>query len=393
MRRKVTHIDEIAAAYLFAKENRTQAAIADLLGISPAVVSRLIAKARADQYLIQEFRFREEALEDDKLQAVRQRISRSGLAKALDEFSRAVNGCPGPTVRVFAIPGGSGRGADAMAEFATQAAPHIRDLIGRSRLCGVTWGRMLLNVVRALRKLRPVTRSEPLDVIPLAGEPLGQEPTTSSSSSLASALGRVINNNEDYHAKSLTMVPALVPRDFTEEECQAVFKLVERLPDYRDIFGAIRTRGAADTAAHQVDCIMTSLGHEALGFSGGALLAKAEEKLFVGDMGGVLFPRPDLEEEGRRVTGDIEARWTGLRQEHVKACAERARAAGRNPNAPPGVVLISIGEQRATVVFEAIKRRLLNHLVIDSQLELALSQLPELSLRRRREHDAPLATV
>jgi DNA-binding transcriptional regulator LsrR (DeoR family) len=373
-RKKATELDEIAAAYLLANENRSQATIAELLGVSAPVVSRLIARARKKDYLIKEFRFVEERLKPEMMQAVRQRLSRSRFAGRLDELSRATCGRPGPTVRVFPSSSETHDSDVTLRAFAVHAAPHIHDLLLRSELCGVTWGRMLLNLVVALRHVRVPSAPRRREVIPLAGEPLGKEPTTSSSSTLANELGRIMNE-DNYQAKSLTMVPALVPKDFNSAERRAVYKLVERLPDYGEIFGRVGTRQKTNTLAHRVDCILTSLGREPLGFSDGSLLNDSEQRLFVGDIGGVLIPRAKLGKADRQLEKDIEARWTGLRQEHVEACADRARAAANTSNSPPGVVIVSVGEKRAPVVLEAIRGGLANHLVIDSELEYALSTL------------------
>lgn len=370
--KKATDIDEIAAAYLLATENRSQAEIAALLGVSPPVVSRIIARVRG-RYFTEELRFLEEDLAPDTLEAVRRRIARTELAERLDAVARAGVGQPGPVLRVF--PSGEAQaGESALAAFAGQAAPYIRTLVLRSRWCGVTWGRMLKNVVDAIGSLRGPAPPNKIEVIPLAGEPLGNELTTSSSSTLASVLGRMLNG-ELYHARSLTMVPALVPHDFTTAEHRAVRKLVERLPDYDAIFGNVAARRKTPMLAEQIDCILTSVGHTPLGFSLGSLLDKSEQQLFVGDIGGVLIPRAALARGQRKKTKDIEARWTGLRFEQLEACAARSRARAKELNGPPGVVLISVGAERAPVVVEAVRRGLANHLVIDSRLEYALAAL------------------
>lgn len=370
--KKVTPGDEAAAAYLLA-EGQTQAEIARTLGLSPPVVSRLIDRARQKNYLIKEFRFLEGNVGNETLEAMRRRLSRSDVDDRLDRFSRTHAGCAGPAVRVF----DGARAADgndaALAVFAAQAAPYIRDLLLPARICGVTWGRMLLTIVRAMRALRvPPLPDGALDVIPLAGEPLGNEPTMSSSSTLAVEFGRIMTGNEDYHGKSLTVVPALVPGDFTSAERAAVHKLVNRLPDYRAIFG-----GKAPIAG-RLDCILTSLGRKPLGFRFRSMLSAKEQALFVGDMGGVLLPRPGLRGKDLNTARDIEDRWTGLKFDHVKACAERARNAQDGSAAVTGVVLVLTEGERAPVVLEVIRRGLVNHLVIDSQLAFALSQLDEL---------------
>lgn len=369
--KKVTPVDEVAAAFLFAKGEK-QAKIAKELGLSAPVVSRLINSACKKNYLVKEFRFLQDNVGAETLEAMRRRLSRSDILERLDRFSHKHVGHAGPLVRVF----DSARAADgtdaALAVFAAQAAPYIRDLLLQARVCGVTWGRMLLTIVRAMRSLRVAPMPHRLEVIPLAGEPLGNEPTMSSSSTLAVELGRMMTGDEDYHGKSLTMVPALVPLDFTPYEQAAVYKLIDQLPDYRAIFGR------KDAIAGGLDCILTSLGRKPLGFRFRSMLKPREQKLFAGDMGGVLLPRPGLRGEKLHTAKDIEARWTGLKFEHVKACAERARNPQNGSAAPTGVVLVATEADRAPVVLEVIRRGLVNHLVMDSQLAYALSQLDEL---------------
>lgn len=55
-----------------------------------------------------------------------------------------------------------------------------------------------------------------IEFVPLSGEPLGNNPTSFSSSSLVSDLGRAVNGDE-YHAMSLAMVPAFIPDRFMRQ--------------------------------------------------------------------------------------------------------------------------------------------------------------------------------
>jgi DNA-binding transcriptional regulator LsrR (DeoR family) len=61
----------------------------------------------------------------------------------------------------------------------------------------------------------------------------------------------------------------------------------------------------------------------------------------------------------------VQTSWTGLRLEHLEACA---RLGERPLKGPPGVVVVSAGTNRATAVCELIKRGLVNHLIVDDVL-------------------------
>jgi hypothetical protein len=252
-------------------------------------------------------------------------------------------------------------------------------LIGRSSRCGVTWGRMLANLVAAAKQLGARSKAA-TEFIPLAGEPLGFAPTSSSSSILADELQQLVLGS-GHHARSLTMLPALIPRDFDLQERITIKKLIGRLRDYQEIF--LGAKPGDRPIAESLDALITSVGRDPLGFKDGSLLDKDEERpLFLGDIGGVLLPK--REEDLRRGRGlaeavaDLADRWTGLRVGHIRACADVALAA---QPAGVGVVVLSVGAERAPVVFECIKLGLISHLLIDGALEQALLEVSRVRSR------------
>ena len=189
-----------------------------------------------------------------------------------------------------------------------------------------------------------------------------KEPTSSSSSTLAEELGQLFNGQQ-YHARSLTMVPALIPWEFTEPERAALQKFVEMQPNFREIFGRMNQPRAESMLARDLDCIITSVGNVPLGFSRGSLLHEREREMFVGDIGGVLLPGRGI---AARAGDDIKGRWTGLCEEHLVGCASRAAETGSNP----GVVVISRGAERAPVLLAAIQEGLNNHIIIGAENSL-----------------------
>ena len=93
-------------------------------------------------------------------------------------------------------------------------------------------------------------------------------------------------------------------------------------------------------------------------------------------MGGVCFPRPNLNRAAAQKLESVDKRWTGLRIEHLIACAKRSE----NPfKGPPGVVVISSGKARASFIYELVKRGLINHLIIDDVLAQELEKISALS--------------
>jgi DNA-binding transcriptional regulator LsrR (DeoR family) len=289
-----------------------------------------------------------------------------------------------------------------MAEFGKRAAPFVRELVDKCSTCGLTWGSTLWHVVNSIASSakdsadhRKGWADRRIEFIPLAGEPLGRDPTSFSSSSLAAVLGRSANGDE-YHARSLGMVPAFIPErrgsepreaqstEFTATELQGVWKLIELVPSYGEIFGRRRERQGKEgkrtrqrPIAYNLDMILTSVGpaNQVLGFGGGKLCSKSTldrlQRLVIGDMGGVCFSRPDLTAKEQRELEVISARWTGLKRDHLDACAAAAAA----DSSRPGVVVVSGGLARAQFIYDAVKLASLNYLIIDDTLAAALSRL------------------
>jgi DNA-binding transcriptional regulator LsrR (DeoR family) len=59
------------------------------------------------------------------------------------------------------------------------------------------------------------------------------------------------------------------------------------------------------------------------------------------------------------------------------ACAARARRYADLLAAPPGVVIISGGRERAQFIYEIVKRGLVNHLIIDDELEKEMEAITQ----------------
>ncbi len=374
MNRKTTEIEKLAAAYL-AGAGKKQTEIARILGVSQAVVSRMLNETRG-KYWREHVEFLQENVDAATLQTLQQRVGKNKLAEGLRYLASQGSGPVrrGPELRVFS---GGGEGGSP-AEFTRHAAPSVRELLIRCRICGVTWGNMLWNLTNSIRAANtPAPWTEhPIDFVPLSGEPLGNTPTTFSSSSLASDLGRAANGDQ-YHARSLAMVPAFIPEDFTRSELRAVRKLIGLVESHSEIFGSDDpSLPEKKILAENLDMILTSVApaSQVLGFGKSRLLEGRKVtierlgSLVIGDMGGVCFPRNDLTAELKRELSSVEDRWTGLRRAHLEACASAAEA---DPS-KPGVVVVSAGANRAPFIYEAVRLGMINHLYIDEALASAL---------------------
>lgn len=375
MNRKTTEIDKIAAAYLAGHEGTKQTAIAQILGISQTVVSRMLEETK-DVYWRERTEFISDGLDRAKMHTVLQRVGKNKLTEAISEevgrrFGKAKQA---PVLRVFSS-GRKNAPSEQVAEFAKNSASYVLELLLRSRSCGLTWGGVLWHLMNALGGLTVNADGRTIECIPLSGEPLGNNPVAFSSSSLTAELGRILNGAA-YNARSIAMVPAFIPDGFSAAELRGVWKLIELVPSYNEIFGA---RGQAKSKiksplADSLDMILTSVGpaNKVLGFGAGRLFETGRvtierlQQLVTGDIGGVCFPRPNLNPAEARDLKSVQDRWTGLTLAQLEACAAAAN------HERPGVVVVCAGGERASFIYELLGW--MNHLIIDDRLALALEE-------------------
>jgi DNA-binding transcriptional regulator LsrR (DeoR family) len=380
MKQDPIRIEKLAAAYL-AGQGKNQSDIAAVLGISQASVSRMLRDTK-DKYWRERFEFIRDDVDDATLQTVLQRIGENKLADALCATVRRRSGGSrrGPILSVFSGGGRTLKIEERMAEFARNAAPCVQRILVRAGTCGLTWGGMLWQLINALRSLqmRAPWTNKNIDCVPLTGEPLGSTPTSFSSSSLATDLGRAANG-DGYHARSIAMVPAFIPEGFTAAQLRGVWKLIGLVPSYKEIFGArgLSRGGKMQRISEHLDMILTSVGpaNQVFGFGSSRLFETGRvsierlQSLILGEMGGVCFPRPDLTAAEKRELRSVEVRWTGLNRATLEACSLGAAA---DP-AKPGVVVVCGGAPRAQFVYEALD--VINHLVIDEVLAAELGRI------------------
>ena len=103
-------------------------------------------------------------------------------------------------------------------------------------------------------------------------------------------------------------------------------------------------------------------------FETGSVTIDELQNLVIGDIGGVCFPRMGLTRFEEKKLRSVNDRWTGLRHENLSSCAQEARRQDQMTGIP-GVVVVSIGKARAKFIHELITFGVINHLIIDDELE------------------------
>jgi transcriptional regulator with XRE-family HTH domain len=388
-----TLIDALAAAALSA-QGKTQVQIAEALDLSQSAVSRLLNRKDVLPYINIERRFLWDEFPEPFQQEIRRRMSHREIGDRVARLAREHNQ-PAPAVHV--VPMGESREPGKQFDaFAPPAAMALRDLLEdvRGRV-GVAWGSTIWYTVQALRSIlpqRPIRRQLPIDFVPLCGDPLIdslESYADRTSSRIVSELSKAVNGDE-LRPAWLGLVPAFIPRTFKGRDIRVIDRLIDLVPQYPRIFGRrIPQPGpAVAPMVGDLHMIITAAGpaKRPLGFGKNPLLGLTEAQSRTlaenihGDIGGVLLPRlahasgkDGGEPAPDPLVRDLMARWTGLKIEHLKECSRRAFAEGGKSR--PGVTLLSFGTDHVEVVLEAVRRGLVNQLIIGSDLEEALAEV------------------
>lgn len=370
------------AAYLFAEHGVRQEEIGRMLGgLSQSAVSRLLKHAEQRKWLERRYRFLPHDLPPGRLEYLRRLVEPNQLMDRLT----AVESRTGVHVRdVHVVESGSiGTSPKAIAgrqtRFGRAASGIVADMMLRSDVFAVTWGRTISHVVDAIRAIAPVPATgRAIRFVPVCGEPHDEKSNPDTSSHLAERLHALLQVSVPPRPPSLTGVPALIPRRFHGADARGIRKFVEAAASYREIFGK------RSPIIRQVDSLLTSVGpaERPMGFineelrSAGSLAGRPLTKeqlarLVAGDIGGVLLPRPNVSRVGAREVDALNNMWTGVTRAHYERIAVQAERTKR-----PGVIVVSFGgAERAETIAEAVRCGLVNELVIDRQLADALTKV------------------
>ena len=369
-----------AAAFLRAVHGLKQEEIAGILGnVSQSHVSRLLRQARELGWLEVVYRFTgTDRLPPERLEYLRRLVESKGLDKVLKEID------VGSGVRVrrtLVIDSGTGTSRKAidlrLTRLGAAAAGRLGELLQRSDVCAVTWGSTVSHVVDGLAAAPPhLAPGRTIRFVPVCAEPTEQASNRDTSSHLAQRLQRILRAS-DPQPPSLTGVFALIPRRYRGAEAAVLRKFVDQAGSYREIFGT------HTPLIDRVDSLLTSAGasrrvmgfvHEELLRAGSTpskpLTSAKLSELVAGDIGGIIIPKPGLNAAARREVEQLAAMWTGVTLAHLLRIARQADRTGR-----PGVILVALGSDRAEIVAEAVRRGLVNELIVDRQLANALTRL------------------
>lgn len=367
------------AAYLYSKQ-QDQKTVANQLHISQSQVSRLIRQALDQGLLVRRFEFNQEGITKKRFQEIRNFQAPIQLIENLRIINNNL-----VNVKIF----DSGSSHDSYSErlipFAHNASSYLKDLLAEVNVIGVTWGNTLSNLVDALaRRYSYTPLRTPKFFVPLCAELLGVASEQYHSTMIADRLNEIVNKRKSEHL-SLSGIPAFIPkylaaRELDEDKIALLWDIVKDSNNYRAIFVEFENE---EPFINKLDCILTSLGPIDAPF-GPSILTELDkvfpplEKIkpeIIGDIGGILLKRGSHEankiDQQFVLLKDLEEMWTGITFKQMKDIADKS-AASENMQ---GVIVFAHGKNKAPVLFEAIKRGLVNQIVIDFELSKELEKL------------------
>lgn len=362
------------AAYLRAQHNYSQEEIGRILGgVSQSHVSRLLAHAAEAGWLVTEMRFDDRSVSPEVMRELREMLEPRKLAAILERI-RTVTGRIVPNVRVFDSGSDSGTAGAfeiRLRRFGRRAAGRLEELLRHSTTVAVTWGRTVSSLIDGLaaqnRTFRP---DRPPSFVPVTAELVTLAAPEYSSSLLAARLDTLVNGGQGERLR-MAGVPAFIPKRYDTAKTRAIREYILDTASYRRIFA-----GEAPLV-NLLDMVLTSAGSAVrpLGGAMDEILSAAEisetdlTRLIIGDVGGVLIPKPALSADDNRLVAELNAMWTGITRAHLSRLALRS---GAPAGSAGGVVVAAIGRERAEIVAGLINLEMVNELIIDWDLAEAL---------------------
>jgi hypothetical protein len=360
-------LDERAqcAAYMRAIHNMSQSEIGHVLGgLSQPQVSRLLAHAEKENYLIIEQRFASELFSDDWIRQIDEMLAPSGMTTDLNKFCQRA-GIHTPRIRVFESGPGNTEGALAQrrARFGRTAAGRLIELIEKSCNVGVAWGRTIKALTDGIAASRqPLNKNRHITFSPVCAELISLVQYGYSSSRLADTLDEAFNKVPG-ESPQLTGFPAYIPRHYDAKMRASIWRFISDTPGYQRVFSS------PDALIHKMDMLISSIGSTntpVLGnfeelVSAGGIKANDLRQLVIGDLGGILIPKIGLSKVKQTLIDDLNELWTGMKTDHVHRIAERAFTNQKLS----GVVVVAIQAERGDTAFELICREMVNELILD----------------------------
>jgi DNA-binding transcriptional regulator LsrR (DeoR family) len=398
MRKKMDALEIQAAAYIYSQHGSgSQADIGRILGLSQAVVSRALKQAKLKGWLKDSPQFVKNGISEERMAEI---LARAAPNKLCDKLKALSSKFAPPEVRVFPTVGfaelkwstNQNEIHRRIEAFGLAAGGYAAEIVAQSRgYTGISWGNTLAMTVAGMKRgvVDSPRRQNPITFFPVSGEPLGSSLTSLSASTLAVKLDEIFNGGTK-HCLSLAAVPALIPKAFTDgpnrkkccvNELAVIRKLIGQVDSYREIFGEVaRQRSNRLGLIENMDCLITGIGHaeKTLAWEKDELVKKAGfdrthiKNLVIGDISGVLIPKPGLADHQKYHLKEIMDRWTGLAEEHIENCAKKARE-----ESTPGIVVVAAGANKAKILHEVYIRGWMSHALIDQTLSNAWLKIVE----------------
>ena len=226
---------------------------------------------------------------------------------------------------------------------------------------GIVWGRTHRAIIDAIVQARP--RLKHITCVALYGEPIWHKEHShdTDSSTLAHDLAQATQAT----AVPLSPVPASIPKSFSQD-AELLRKFFHRLPNYQKAIAYF----------DKLDAIICGVG--AVADTAWANQSTREDfegmkrgewpKKVLGIFAGWYFAQPGYED----TIAEINARSLGAHLDYFKTCY--AKAAASNGDCP-GVLVAAHGKGKAPILAHVIKRKCINHLVLDYDLARGLLAL------------------
>jgi DNA-binding transcriptional regulator LsrR (DeoR family) len=366
--------------------------IAELLGKSPATITRRLDEVRQAGWLRDQPQF---VPPQDVWSELQSHMTCSGIEQAiLQSLGR------GMLQRLFVLPSPVRQRAavrqprpEMVERVGLFAARRLSDALATSEhVVGVNWGWSVRHCMMNLRPLRP---NPDLRFVPLIGnlsldesDPHYEEAVECSSNRLAQVAATAF----DAPRAPRLSTPAYIPRRFHEDAhgLRAIRDFIENDVSYRRVFGARDDAGLHHGGLlDNVDTLvtgLTSLDVETLPIYRPHLITPKDIPVLQragvqGDIALNLVVAPEDGDAGgatpeRRLVEDINDLIVGASPGDFQQVAERARRPGATGL---GVVVLSAGAWKAGILTTAIRMGVVNELVTD--LETAYAIADELGIR------------
>ncbi|MBI2424660.1 MAG: hypothetical protein HYV27_17650 [Candidatus Hydrogenedentes bacterium] len=380
-------LEVLAVAYVIDKHGaaRTFKQMAFELGLSQVQFGRLRKEALASGYLVDRPRMDANAIPEHRLAALDAEFASRSCLHDLDAHRGRFPGLQ--SIHVFHS-GGSGTDNRELRQrleyFSESAATLIFKLLSRSTVAGVSWGNTLAHLIAGIEHHTKEhgDRAPDCVIAPMAGEAFGAYPSEQSSSDLSRRLAQAVQARKK--PLSLAGVGAIIPQQFNGAKLQTIRDFIEQADSFRSIFGSFRRPSQVPSKGKKsprlvdsLDMFLTSCSVDGQPWrsSNDFLLHSTgiDRDLLTGvaysDIGGVLIRRAQESRELDAKFRTLEALWTGIQRSDLERLVKKAESA---QSKAPGVVLATIGANKARTVHRLLQEGLVSVLIIDQTLGNAL---------------------